>query len=288
MRLFFISTKHLENKVWFRDEEDFKVGMNKVVLVSSQLGILVIAFTLMSNHVHFLIACQTREEAELFILNYKNQYSRHVQHKYGIYELLRRNEVDIQEIENANEAVERVIAYIHMNCVAANICSHPTQYPWGTGNCFFTEIKPQGILMENISKWRQTKILHSRLDVPGTCILAEAGYILPESYVDIKGVERLFGTPKRYNYFLVSSSKAKKKLSADDAALPSFKDQVVIAAISDLANTLFQKPNIKQLTYEEQTELLKQLRYRFSSNIEQLSRTTGLLYADVAKMLDSM
>jgi hypothetical protein len=60
----------------------------------------------------------------------------------------------------------------------------------------------------------------------------------------------------------------------------------IISAIPDLANSLFQKSSISHLSFEEQTELLKQLRYRFSCNIEQLSRTTGLSYEDVAKMLD--
>lgn len=288
MRLFFITTKHLENKVWFRDDEDYKVGMNKVALVSELLGIHVISFILMSNHVHFLIACETRQEAEKFIDMFKNQYSRHVQHKYCVRELLRRNEVDIQEIENQNEAIERVVAYIQMNCVAANICSHPSQYLWGTGTCFFTEAHSKGISTETLSKSKLRHMCHSNQDLPGTYLVSELEYILPESYVDIAAVERLFGTPKRYNYFLVSSSKVKKKMSSEDAAMPSFKDQLVISAISDLTHSLFQKAHVSQLTFEECAELLKQLRYRFSSNIQQLSRTTGLKYEEVAKMLDSL
>ncbi len=287
MKLFFITTKNLENKVWFRDDEDYKVGMNKVVLVAALLGIRVISFILMSNHVHFLIACESRREAEQFINTYKNQYSRHVQHKYGVQELLRRNQVDIQEIENLNEAVERVIAYIQMNCVAANICSHPSQYPWGTGACFFSEVHAKGISTENISMKKLKHLCHSNQDIPGTYLISETGYILPESYVDVASVERLFGTPKRYNYFLISSSKARKRRDAEDA-LPSFKDTNVIAGVRDLLDSLFHKQHISQLTYEECTELLKQLKYRFSSNIQQLSRTTGLSYEEVAKMLDSL
>ena len=69
MKYFFITTKHLENSVWFREEEDYKVGMNKVALVSGRLGIKIISFILMSNHVHYLISCTNREEAKQFIDN---------------------------------------------------------------------------------------------------------------------------------------------------------------------------------------------------------------------------
>ena len=288
MKYYYITTKHLENKVWFRDDEDYKVGMNKVALVSAQLAIRVMAFILMSNHVHFLIIAHSRQEAELFITSYKNQYSRHVRHKYGINELLRRNDVDIQEIENLNEAIERVIAYIQMNCVAANICSQPHQYAWGTGNTFFSQIKPKGIRMDKMPKARRSRILRSKLDIPGEYILGEDGYILPESYVDIETVERIFRTANRYNYFLQSSSKAKRKLETADSGIPAFRDQVVIPCVGELCRSLFQKASPKELKNEELIELLKQLRYRFSSNIQQLARVSGLTYEEVADKLDSI
>ena len=61
-----VSTNHLEGRLWFRDDDDFKVGMNDVAILSAILNIKVVAFILMSNHVHFILE-GTRENALMFI-----------------------------------------------------------------------------------------------------------------------------------------------------------------------------------------------------------------------------
>ena len=85
---YLVSTDHLEDQIWFRDDADFKVGMNYVALIAAMMGIRILAFVLMSNHVHFVLE-GTREEALAFITEFKRRYSKYVQRKYGIRELLR-------------------------------------------------------------------------------------------------------------------------------------------------------------------------------------------------------
>ena len=101
-KIWLVSTDHLEDALWFREEEDFKIGMNYVAVLAAFSAVTILAFILMSNHVHFILY-GTKEDVLAFI----------------------------------NEALERAIAYVQMNCVAANICSHPIQYPWGSGSAFF-------------------------------------------------------------------------------------------------------------------------------------------------------
>lgn len=61
----------------------------------------------MSNHVHFVLE-GTEEDARC------------------VREFLRGNGVDIRLLELEGESLERAIAYVQMNCVAANICMHPS------------------------------------------------------------------------------------------------------------------------------------------------------------------
>ena len=135
-KIWLVSTDHLEDGLWFREEEDFKYGMNFIAAQAVFSAVTILAFILMSNHVHFILY-GTREEVLAFINGFKTRHARYLQHKYGVREALRRNGVDIREIQEDDEALERAIAYVQMNCVAANICSHPVQYPWGTGDTFF-------------------------------------------------------------------------------------------------------------------------------------------------------
>ena len=287
MELYLVTTDHLEDRIWFRDEEDFKAGMNTVAILAAVAPTVhILAFTLMSNHVHFVLEC-SYEEATSFINAFKKYHSRYLHCKYGFKETLRGNHVDIQRINLTEDSPERVIAYVLMNCVAANICLYPADYPWGTGNIYFRMTERKGRRIGTLSKREQVRVLHSKAYLPADYILGEDGYILPESYTKVSFVEALFHTPKRMLFFLQNSSKAKQRIESNDQMVPAFKDQLIISAIPDLCHSLFRKNKLSDLTPEQRIELLRQIHYRFSANINQIGRVSGLPYEEVVKQLDS-
>ena len=54
--IYLLTTDHLEEGLWFREEEDFKVAMNYVAIQAAcSSTVTVLAFILMSNHVHFVL-----------------------------------------------------------------------------------------------------------------------------------------------------------------------------------------------------------------------------------------
>ena len=285
MEIWLISTEHLEDSLLFRDSEDFCVGMNYVAVQAFKAGINILAFILMSNHVHF-VAAGSYMQVESFINGFKGEFSRYLWKRHGLRELLRRNAVDIRPIPMDGEAPERSIAYVQMNCVAANICVHPVEYPWGTGATFFSQSKRHGRPLKDLSARERYRILHTKADLPELWQINDNGIIIPESYVGVRFVESIFRTPKRMNFFLQNSSKAKQRMEMGEKCMPAFRDQVIIAALPDLCRTLFQKPSADTLNEDQMVELLRQLRFRFSSNVNQLARITGLSYEKTASFLD--
>ena len=286
MEFYFITSDHLEDQIWFKDEEDFIAAMNVIPLIAAMAGVRVVAFVLMSNHVHFILYC-SYEQAVVFIKEFKRHHAYLIRRKYGIEKILRRNKVDIQKMEISEDSLERTIAYVQMNPVAANICSHPSAYPWGTGNSFFNVSPPKGIPVESLSDRTRYRLLHSKLPAPGGLMLGDGGFILPESYVEKKMVESVFKTPKRMNFCLNNSSKAKQRLSSTASEVPVFRDHIILPVLEDLCRTLYNKKSVRELSTTQQAEVLRQLRFRFSSNINQMARVTGLSYETVTKLLDS-
>ena len=260
--------------------------MNYTAVLAASMPISTLAFILMSNHVHFVLQ-GTEYDVNVFINEFKRRYSKYYQGKYGSAKFLKRNGVDIKFIPNENEAAERAIAYVLMNCVAASICLQATQYPWGSGNVYFNETIPQGICVDALSGRHLSRILHSRAPLPGDWLIGNDGYVLPSSYVKVKYVERLFRTPSRMDYFLRNSSKAKLHLNAGQDAQPSFKDQTILAVLPELCQKLYGVSRFQQLTDPQRTEVLRQLRFRFSSNVHQLARVVGLSYDAAARLLDA-
>ena len=284
LEFWLVTTDHLTDRIWFRDEEDFRMGMNLVVVLVCALGVNVLSFILMSNHVHFVLSC-SYEKAIEFIEEYKRRYAQYAHWKYGTWTLLRRNRFKVDSIDGNNESLEWAIAYVQMNSVAANICLTPNAYPWGTGDSFFKVKQAKGRRVGDLSRRSLRHILHSRQELPANLLLGDDGYILPESYVQVQLVQNVFHTPKRMNYFLQNSSKAKRRLT-NEKDLPAFRDQVVSAGVSDLCQSLFRKSGLESMSEAELSELFKQIRFRFSSNVNQIARVTGLPYATVASLLD--
>lgn len=300
-KFWLITTDHLEDRLIFKDAEDFRVGMNYVAMLAYKWRVSVLAFILMSNHLHLVLYC-TREEVERFMNELKRDYSRYLSMKYGSREHLRRNGVDIRLVTTENEALERALAYVQMNCVAAGICASPRDYPWGTGACFFAgpaagmpeagPVKGKGVTgagvrpLAGLSARERYRILHTKAELPGEWLVSDDGYIIPLSYVRVDYVENIFRTPHRMNYFLNSSSKAKLRLETNERSLPAFSDQVIVAALQELCRSLFQKQRFSELSEDQKVELFRQLRFRFATNVNQIARVTGSPYEVVATYLD--
>ena len=279
-----VSTDHLPSRLWFREEEDFKVAMNYVAVISSMMGIPVLAFILMSNHVHFVLGC-SREVALAFITEFKRRYSKYYQRKYGIKEFLRRNGVDIRELEEEDETLERAIAYVQMNSVAAGICANAAFYPWGTGESFFRADQKEGALLSDLSQRKKFRLLHSRDQPKAPLRLTDNGYVDPASFVAVQFVEKLFRTPARYNFFLQNSSKARLRLQ--ESPTPLFQDQVILGLVQELCHSLFRKRSLDNLSPKQTGELLRQLRFRFNTEPAQLARVLELPYETITRLLDT-
>jgi len=288
-KIYLLSTDHLENGLWFRDDEDFRVAMNYVAIqAASSPEVAVLAFILMSNHVHFVLRGR-REDVLGFINQFKHRYSLYYRRKYGKKEFLRKNGTDVKPVPCEDEAPERALAYVQANCVAANICSHPSQYPWGTGNTFYNSCKPSGKRLCDLSERMRERLLRSNnVALPETWLICEDGYIKPENYVDVACVEDIFRSPKRMNYFLNNSSKAKKRMETADDNLPAFRDQAILAVLPDLLRSLFQKSSFEELNDHEQSEFARQIRFRFSADATQIARLCGVSYAEAAHLLDGI
>lgn len=287
-RIYFVTTQHLEDALWFRDEDDFRVAMNYVAIESARRPeVVVLAFVLMSNHVHFVLK-GGEEDVTMFVNEFKRRYSVYFQSKYKSHALLRRKGMRVSEIPYNDEAVEKVIAYTLMNPVAANICAFCNQYSWGTGNLFFNLAKADGVAVRTLSARGRERLFHTNSSiVPADWLVSPEGYILPQNYVDVEAVERIFRTPQRFGYFLRSSSKAQRRMEADEN-LPAFRDQTILSALPDLCRSLFQKDSFGELSTKDQAEFARQIKFRFSADAHQIARVCGITYAAAAELLESV
>ena len=171
MKFYMITTSHLCQRIWFWDEEDFRVAMNYVAVIACITGVRIVAFVLMSNHVHFIVECEGEEAARAFIDRFKGKYGMYFWRRHQIRGLLRYNKVDIRPVPLQGDALERAIAYVQMNPVAAGLCQHASLYPWGSGQIFFNSTPAKGTYVRDLSARQLSAFLHCREKVPGDYLL---------------------------------------------------------------------------------------------------------------------
>ena len=126
-------------------------------------------------------------------------------------------------------------------------------------------------------------MLHSKISLPKDYIVDNRGFVLLESYVQVKFVESVFRTPKRMMAFLLNSSKIKSHPDKN----PKFSDMLLLSTLRELCQSAFGVKDFSNLDYNQKADALRILRYRFFSDSKQISRVTGLDIEVVDKLLDS-
>jgi len=294
LEFWLVTTDHQSERLLFRDDEDFRVAMNYVAIVKHTTDANILAFILMSNHVHFILDCP-KEKAKVFIDRFKMLYSRYFLRKNGVSEFLRRINIDIRPLSMGNNSLPNAIAYVLMNSVAAKLCVFPNEYPWGSGRAYFRNdssldssingVSSGCVKLGSMSGRSQWRLLKSCVKINPEWLVLNNGYISPESYVSVKFVENLYGTPSRMKYYLDKSSKAPKQGIMWES-MSCFSDQIVRAASIETKRMLFQKGENDLLNENQARVLVQQLRRRFNSDINQVRRTTGISQNMLLKFFD--
>ncbi len=272
MKYYHVYTKGLEDAIIFRDRDDYVAGMNLVAVAHFKTGVRMLAFVLMSNHVHFVFYGR-KSDVLRFINLYKAILSRYILNRYGESAFLNGVTTSIDEIDSHDEGLKKVIAYVLDNPVKAGIDCLAFNYEWGSGACYFSNgtDKLVGIPLSELTTRRSRKILHSGVSMPSEYKLNHKGYIDPSSYVEIELVEKIYGRSKSFEYFLAVSASSRQ--SRKDVLM--FSDALIATALKEILKTKYGAP-VDHLENDMQKALLMDLRKHFNASAKQLSRVTGL------------
>lgn len=120
-----ICTDGLSREIIFKSEDDFIFGMNGVPVYSFHFDVRIMAFCLMSNHVHF-ITYGSGTGCKGFIRGYRKRLS--------CLTDMHAASVSIKLIDDTDYLM-KAIGYVLRNPVGAGEKVLPTTYRWGSGHC---------------------------------------------------------------------------------------------------------------------------------------------------------
>ena len=261
-----ICTDGLEKNVIFKSDTDYIYGMNSIPVCAAGNQVTILAFCLMSNHVHFIVHGE-EDNCRKFITQYKKRLTALTN--------LSSTDVCIKHI-NDDDYLMKAIGYVLRNPVSAGIRLMPYHYDWSSASLYFK--KPDsgrlGKKIGTLSYRSKRELLHSQTTLLDEYILTEKGLILPECYVDFEYVENLFRSPARLMYAMSRNENMEMELSGDILHKTKYSDEELSGTIKELCEETFQKSSADLLSIENRYRLAKILHKRYRLSRKQLARLT--------------
>ena len=318
MNYYHLCTEGLSETVMFRDNEDYVTGINYLAVCQIALNqtalnqtalnqtapnqiapnqIEIIAFCLMSNHLH-IVAKGERAILKKFIISFKRRYSMWLARKYNEHKILHRTTFTIKEIDST-EYLKQVIAYVLRNPIAAGINVSPFQYKWSSASCYFRQ-KDETFPQKN-GTFRQ-KDIGGKKDQTGltgnkirrifktrTLIFDGINIIEGEmadltSFVKFTEVEAIFKTSRVLMYFMSKDNDNEIELEMNTLKKVSYNDSTVINAIRQICEKKFQTSQINALGIHEKCSLVKYMKKNFNSSPKQIARILSLRLQTIAQI----
>jgi REP element-mobilizing transposase RayT len=284
-----VCTEGLETEVIMRDDEDFIVARNYLALSAWKTKVFIVAFCLMSNHLHTLVGAKNRKDVLDFIRHFKQIYSTYLRNKYGLGHALKGHPECIVAISDI-KYLRNCIAYILRNAVSAKICRKIEEYPWSSYNAYFmTDSNTSGLPITSLKGRLRKKLLKTRMNLDDCPYrIDEQGSISVDSFVRTDLVHLTFNRSGRlFLYYLGSCNDAQMEYEFASRPLVQANDHDLLSSAEKVAAQRFKGKNIAMLTTSEKCSIIKYLFFNHKSTVPQLSRILGLSRELVSKVLSS-
>ena len=284
-----VCTDGQESPIIMREVEDYRIAQNYLAIAAWTTDVYILAYSIMSNHIHSAVICKNRKAAEQFIRKFKQLYSMYLYNKYGIKQALHGIGDSITLIDSI-QYLRNCIAYILRNALCAKICTKIEDYRWSSYSCYFNKSKTEIYKPASSLGVREKKrILKTHTDLSDCPYLIDKdGYIVSKSFVRYDLVERIFKNSGRYFLFhLGTCNDSQMEYEMACKPLTKVNDTDMIIAAEKAASTRFQGKNLSDLDIKARCSLIKYLYFNNKTTVPQLSRVLGLSRSLVSRILSS-
>lgn len=286
--LYHVCTEGLEQTTLMMDDEDYRVSWNYLALAAWRTGVEIVAFVLMSNHIHELITCQDKQQAEKAIKLYKQLLGQYLKSKYGLTRILHGSHDSIVCIDTI-QYLMNCIAYIFRNPVSAKICKRPGDYMWSSYTSCFNDHSNRTIVrkVSELGFSKKRSMLRTAMDLTSCPYsIDDNGMITLDSFVRNDIVEKAFwNSGKSFLYHLGCCNDAMMEYELVYQPLMNVSDGEMHRMITRHVAERFRGRAISELSVSEKCSILKSLFFSHNTTIPQLSRIIGLPRELVRKIL---
>ena len=275
-------------------DDDFIDGMNRVYVTVKGYRIIILAFTLMDTHVHFILYGEF-DECNRFMHDYVRRTSWYLSVKHGENHKLEDVPIRHQIIDN-DFYLKIAICYTVKNAPVGGTPHNALDYPWSSGPLYFKRkglwCSPKWIEEEDDAVNAAELGLNARRNTLKTRKYASPDnvrmigpLVFPGEYVAYEIVEDLFKTCKSFNYFLCRTKEEDVDARGGNISHLSIPMQEMRQHKNEICQELFGVKSVKGLNIQQRLRLARTLRARYNSSLKQIIRLSGLVYDEVKDLI---
>ena len=278
--------------VLFYDETDFIDAMNRIYITVHDYDVVILAFTLMDTHVHFILY-GTQQECTGFIHEYLRRTSQYMATRHHQSNKLAGIPITRQAITD-DVYLKTAICYTLKNAPVGGLMFNALDYPWSSGPLYFRRsglwCSPQWssccaeLSIARLPVLERRRLLRSRrhADLDARIV---GPLVFPGEYVAWNVVEHLFKTCRAFNFFMCSSREDDVESRGGSISRLSIPIQEMRQHRRELGKEMFGTESLAVLDIPRRLRLARALKSRYNSSIKQIARVCGLVYDEVKDRL---
>ena len=275
----------------FWDDDDFIAGMNRIYVVLQAFPVIILAFSLMDTHLHFILYGDF-DACNRFMHEYVRRTSWYISVTHREKNKLDGVPVNYQPVDN-DAYLKTVICYTVKNAPVGGIMFNALDYPWSSGPLYFR--KPgawssprwtEGLTStEQLGSLQRRKVMRTRSAHVNANVQMFDRLIFPGEYVAYEIVERLFKTCRSFNYFLCITKEEDVDARGGTLSHLSLPMQEMRQHKNERCREMFGTPSIKGLNTQQRLRLARDLHRQYNSSVKQIARLCGLVYDEVKELI---
>lgn len=257
----------------FESVEDYAFAMN----VTSQAALAfptvkIVAFTLMSNHLHILASGDKESILKLFAFIRKRLARGLI--KAGRGTLPEAFTPLIKDVVDLN-AFRNTVVYINRNGYVADPNYTPFSYPWGTDGYYFNRYR-FNLWFKDLNTVTRRSMFRGRVPAFQDDTPVEDGYVSPIAYCSVKFGMAMFRDAHHYFSMVSKNVEAYSSVAADMDDEEFLTDTELFARLSAVIKEHYHLTALRDLSKAQKLDLARTLHYDFRSSNGQIRRVLGL------------
>lgn len=273
-----IYTPGVETPVLFGVKEDYVFMMNLICQSAVATdGMEIIAFEVMSNHLHIVVSGEELFARRFFA--FLDKRLKRCAKSLTCKEIPSSFEARYKEIDSL-QSLRNTIVYVNRNGFVTDRNYTPFTYPWGTGKYFFNGAGFGGV-NTNLNVNEMRRMFRGRAAIFPDTYQVNDGYIIPSSYCNLELGMSLFRDAHHYFFMVSKTVEAYGELASELSDVEYLTDMELVSQMVKLLKGDYNVTSLRDLGKAQRYDLARQLRFKFRSSNEQIRRVLNLTSAEV-------